>query len=278
MQRIAYRCIYGMSSFILLLFARLGHANDMAGQDGMFVMAAIGDSITTGFNAKNPLDNKSLSWSTGYSTTERVQSHYRRAQNVFEGEVYQLNLAKAGARSDAIEAQMENVVKKLKGRELDYLTVMIGANDVCSWPADHGERLDQFSTRVRNTLDQALAQNPNVKITLVPVPDMLLLYELGAETKTCKARWKILNICAPLLQNNNADERAAFGQRVLDLNDSLSSIASEYPHAVHYAADVATFAFEKEDISGYDCFHPSWRGQDKIAEKSWTGGWYDAVP
>ncbi len=274
MQRIARRCIYGLSS-LTLLFTKVAHAQDMAGQDGMFVMAAIGDSITTGFNAKNPLDNKSLSWSTGYTTTERVQSHYKRAQNVFDGEVYQLNMAKAGARSDAIEAQMENVAKSLKGRELDYLTVMIGANDVCSWPADHGENLHQFDTRVRNTLDRALALNPDIKITLVPVPDMLRLYELGKATAACSARWKIFNICAPLLQNHDADERAAFGQRVIDLNDSLAQIASEYSQSVHYAADVATFSFEKEDISGYDCFHPSWRGQDKIAEKSWLGGWYD---
>lgn len=279
MQRTAWpRMMYMASALSFIFSTKPVSADVIDGKDGMFVMASIGDSITTGFNAKNPLDNKSLNWSTGYSTSGKVNSHYLRMKNVYWGEVYQVNKAKAGAKSDAILGQMEGLIKDLKGRELDYLTMMIGANDVCSWPAEHEERLAEFGTRVRSTLERALAVNPDMKISLVPVPNMLRLYEVGKETPGCSVKWKIMNICKNLLLNNDADERAAFGERVVDLNHTLADIAADYPQSVHYAEEVATFEFNKEDISGYDCFHPSQKGQSQIAEKAWQGGWYEHMP
>lgn len=263
----------------LFAFPERGRADyaDIDGSDGMFVMAAIGDSITTGFNANLPLDNKSLSWSTGYSTSGKVESHYLRVKKVYTGDVYQVNVARAGAKSPDLARQLGKLKKDLKGRELDYLTVMIGANDVCTWPQNHAAQLAAFNTRVRATLDGALALNPGMKVSLVPVPDMLRLYEVGKE-KGCSNLWKIFRSCSVLLLNKDPAQRAAFGERLQDLNDSLATIAAEYPQAVHFAHEVATFAFSPEDLSGKDCFHPSWKGQNKIAAYSWQGGWYDRQP
>lgn len=278
MQRKAWQRVHTAFALSVMFITPSVYANPIDGQDGMFVMASIGDSITTGFNAKNPLDNKSLNWSTGYSTSGKVNSHYWRVKNIYPGEVYQVNQAKAGAQSDAIQAQLESVISGLKGRELDYLTMMIGANDACAWPADHEERLNEFGTRVRATLERALAVNPDMKITLVPVPNMLRLYEVGKATFGCSARWKLMNICKNLLLNDDEYERAAFGERVVDLNRVLADIAADYPQSVHFAQEVATFEFNKEDISGYDCFHPSQQGQNQIAAKAWQGGWYEHMP
>lgn len=278
MQRTAWQRIYRACTLNFILITPAVYAGPIDGQDGMFVMASIGDSITTGFNAKNPLDNKSLNWSTGYSTSGKVNSHYWRVKGIYEGEVYQVNQAKAGAQSDAILGQMESIIKDLKGRELDYLTVMIGANDVCSWPAEHETRLNEFGVRVRATLERAMAVNPDIKITLVPVPNMLRLYEVGKATSGCSTKWKVMKICKNLLLNKDEYERTAFGERVVDLNHVLADIAADYPQSVHFAQEVATFEFNKADISGYDCFHPSQQGQDQIAAKAWQGGWYEHMP
>ncbi len=246
----------------------------MGGEDGVFVMGAIGDSITTGFDAKTPLNNKSLSWSTGNNIFGFVNSHYRRAVKKFSGPVVKYNVAKVGSNSAGLAQQLTRLTDKLKGRELDYLTVMSGANDVCWWPRDHKSYLDRYQANMRQTIETAKKLNPNVKITLVPIPNMLLLYELG-KAKGCSYRWRLFPMCDVLFFSQEESDRVAFGERLRDLNDTLHGLADEYSDNVYFAERVGTAKYVVEDISGIDCFHPSMTGQQKIAEDSWVGGWYD---
>ncbi|HEY5629376.1 MAG TPA: SGNH/GDSL hydrolase family protein, partial [Candidatus Limnocylindrales bacterium] len=92
-------------------------------------IASTGDSITRGYNTGTfPYsDNPSASWSTGTNST--VVSHYTRLlalNSAIAGHVY--NDAKSGAKMADLNGQMTTVV----GQKPDYVTVLMGANDVCT--------------------------------------------------------------------------------------------------------------------------------------------------
>ena len=92
-------------------------------------MAAIGDSITQAASTGGSLgaDAPQNSWSTGTSTT--VNSHYLRllaAGAPITGKNY--NRSVSGAKAVDMVAQMGTVVTL----QPDYLTVLIGGNDLCT--------------------------------------------------------------------------------------------------------------------------------------------------
>lgn len=249
----------------------------IGGADGVFTMAAIGDSISVGFDAQLPAYNKSLNWSTGNHFLGLVKSHYLRLKEIFPGKVVKYNRAKVGSAAAHVRQQMHQLTEELNGKELDYLTIMVGANDVCFWPRDHKNKLDAYEANMRATVEEAIAYNNNLKITVVPVPNMLRLYEVG-KTKACSYAWRLVNMCDVLFFSHEESDRVAFGQRLGDLNDRLRAIANDYPEHIHFADKVAKASFEKDDVSDIDCFHPSFKGQQKLALDSWEGGWYDRQP
>src|SRR5207249_4829158 len=93
------------------------------------VMAAVGDSITQVASSAGSLgvDAPQNSWSTGTNST--VNSHYLRllALGAPIGQQNH-NLSVSGAKVGGLNAQMLNVV----AIRPDYLTVLIGGNDLCT--------------------------------------------------------------------------------------------------------------------------------------------------
>jgi lysophospholipase L1-like esterase len=92
-------------------------------------IAATGDSITRAFNTGwLPLtDWPSNSWSTG--TNSAVRSHYRRilaANPAIAGRAY--NDAMTGADMADLAGQAARAV----AQRVEYVTVLVGANDVCA--------------------------------------------------------------------------------------------------------------------------------------------------
>src|SRR5438093_2756000 len=93
-------------------------------------IAAIGDSITRAFDVCCFYgDYPEHSWATGYDGTDVVSSQYERilAQNpAIEGHYF--NDAVTGAQMDDAPGQAASVVSQ--GAE--YVTVLMGANDLCT--------------------------------------------------------------------------------------------------------------------------------------------------
>src|SRR5215207_549966 len=91
-------------------------------------MAALGDSMTRGFNACGFFfDCTSHSWSTG--TYQPVRSHYLRLlalSPAISGHNY--NDARSGARMADLNGQAAMAVSQ----KVDYVTILMGANDACT--------------------------------------------------------------------------------------------------------------------------------------------------
>lgn len=228
-------------------------------------IGAIGDSITRGFAADSPLDNPSLSWSTGNDTRKRVESHLYRLQEMSGKNVTGFNVAKSGARFAEIPGQ----VAKLAEHKVDYATILIGANDLCNWGQDATDQLQKLQITMRQSITTLLAQNPDMIITLVPVPDMYNLWVIGKDS-ACQSRWDLLNICPRLLSSSASDEgRQIFLEQWEDVNEIYAEISREFSGNVVFAEAIANTPFAREDISNFDCFHPSIKGQNFLSETVW---------
>lgn len=257
-----------LTGIILPTFMAFSASTAKAEDKASYVMGALGDSITMAFNAGGPLDHPANSWSVGWS--KNVDSHYERLLNIYD-DVAAYNAARSGAKADELDTQISKLLKKATP---DYVTILMGANDICSWPADHSKYLDQYNQNMTAGVERLIKANADIKIVLAPVPNMLQLWKVG-RVNNCQGKWNLYNFCSPLLGEKRTDaERAAFVDRLNDLNGTIEQIANEHAENVRFAQSIATAPFEWKHISNLDCFHPSMAGQSFLADESWKDGWF----
>ena len=233
-----------------------------------FVFVSLGDSITSAFNTRflGSTANKRYSWSTGSSS--KINSHYTRLKNVLSRKIKALNLARNGAHTVDIVDQY----KRVADRRIDYLTILVGANDLCEWSSDHAEDLLRLSIDLRYVVSRAIASNKKIKIVMPSVPDMYHLYREGKNR--CQFKWDFFAACPRLLSSaSNELRRQRFVEQLNDINNLLGRIAADYPANIKYIDKVYDFKFSKEHVSSIDCFHPSIRGQSELAKITWLHGW-----
>lgn len=261
-----------LCSASLLTMAQVSNAETQ-----VFTIAAVGDSISAGFNADRLLNNRELSWTTGTNQDRRVMSHFHRLTDIHgAGQVRAYNEAIMGSEA----ADLVQQTRRLQGRRLDYVTVLIGANDVCTWTGSNtDELLRRFKSHVTFAVQTLLDGNPAARVVLVQIPDLYRLWEIGS-ANNCQSKWNLFGICAPLLgENRTMEERLEFRARWEIANAALATIAEQlnarYPGQVQFDETLGSTEFEAEHLSRLDCFHPSVAGQNLIAEKTWQAGWYD---
>jgi lysophospholipase L1-like esterase len=231
--------------------------------DGIHVMGAIGDSITAGFNARRFGDNRELGWATGDEGD--VLSHLLRLR-AQGSDVQAFNDAIAGSKVDDLHRQ---ITRNLR-HPVDYVTVTIGANDVCTWPDDYGGQLAEFETTLDTEISRIVETRPNVKIMLPPIPDIYNLWAVASSHDGCYGRWQLFNICQPLLGRDRTDaERAAFRTRWELANAAITRVAEAHSDHVLHDPELAHTAFTWEHISPLDCFHPNVLGQNLLSERAW---------
>ena len=80
----------------------------------------------------------------------------------------------------------------------------------------------------------------------------------------------MFGICFELLASNATDAtRTAFVRKWEAINATITEIARDHVANVQYDPELSHIDFQWEDLSPTDCFHPSVRGQNLLAEKTW---------
>lgn len=146
--------------FFLLYHESTAHAV------GALVLGSLGDSITVACNAAAVGDNPALSWSTG--TDKRVNSHLKRLAVQLKSDVQGVNLAITGAKVLDLRAQTNALIN----HKPDYVTIEIGANDLCAWTSDYTANILQFGIELRSNIAKIVESSPDVRILLASIPDI----------------------------------------------------------------------------------------------------------
>ena len=238
-------------------------------------MASMGDSITRGFNACGwYVDCTSRSFSTGdYST---VNSHYLRIRAVnpnIQGRNY--NDARSGAKSADMYGQAGTAVSQ----GVEYVTMLIGANDACTSSESTMTSVTTYRANVDSALNRIKAGLPNARVAVLSVPDIYRLWYIGKSNLSALSAWSSFGICQSMLANATStaqadvDRRARVRQRVIDYNTQLAQACAAYGVNCDFDNNaVFNYQFVLSQVSTWDYFHPNTSGQAVLASVSYANG------
>ncbi|MDQ3266806.1 MAG: GDSL-type esterase/lipase family protein [Myxococcota bacterium] len=240
-------------------------------------LAAVGDSISTGFNASTTrFGNQPYhSWSTG--SDGGVVSQYTQLGEL-GGAPVAYSLAVAGAVMGDLASQVNNAIARrtADGGTVDYVTLLMGANDVCRGSEAAMLEVDTFRQQFAGALDSLSAGLPDARIFVASIPDVFRLWEVLHTDANAVYVWDVANTCQSVLANPEstaaADEerRARVRQRVVDFNQQLAEVCDGSLHCRHDQGAVFEVAFLASEVSTLDYFHPSVTGQSRVGSVTWT--------
>ena len=283
-------------AFIVSLNLILGVVPGVSAADAAPIptsMAAIGDSITRAASSAGSLgaDAPQNSWSTGTSTT--VNSHYLRLRTALSPNLVGHNLARSGAKAGncgtthpCFGDQIGSVLDL--ATEPDYVTVLIGGNDLCTDTVESMTSVPLFKSQFAAAMKTLMDETSRTHVYVVSIPDVWQLWNLFKNNFWARFIWSSAKICQSLLANptstNAADiqRRTDVQKRNSDYNAALKEVCESAANAPRCWFDqnaAFKFKFSTNDVSG-DYFHPSLEGQRKLAEVSWNAGyeWVPSVP
>src|SRR5690348_9706837 len=156
------------------------------------VMAALGDSITRGYNTSGPgcptgpgLDCPKNSWAT--ETNPTVDSFRERLDAISPQPLTAYNDAVSGARAVNLLSQAETAA----GQNPEFVLIEIGANDACATNPGPTPTAT-FREQVRSALEVLVSANKQVYIQLMSIPDINQLRAIFTEPPDPNAllRWE----------------------------------------------------------------------------------------
>ncbi|MGW6543784.1 SGNH/GDSL hydrolase family protein [Streptomyces massasporeus] len=229
-------------------------------------VAAVGDSITRGFDACDVLsDCPEASWATGASP--EVDSLAVRLLGRTGAARRSWNYAVTGARMADLPGQMAQAVR----RKPQLVTVMVGANDACRRTTSAMTPVSAFRADFEDSLRSLRRALPKTQVFVASVPDLKRLWSEGRSSPMGKQVWK-LGICPSMLGDADALDSAAtlrrntVQKRVEDYNKVLKEVCAEDKRCRHDGGAVYDYRFGTAQLSRWDYFHPSVNGQARLAE------------
>jgi lysophospholipase L1-like esterase len=238
-------------------------------------MAALGDSITRGFNACGwYVDCPSRSWSTGSTTS--VNSHLARLQRL--GPVTAYNDAKSGAKMSALAGQAGSAA----AQGAQYVTILLGANDACTSSESAMTPTANFAAQLDSGLAALKASSVSPYVFIASIPDLKRLWQIGKDSFSARTAWSLFGVCQSMLANPRStaqadvDRRTRVRQRVQDYNAILAQRCVAYgDHCRYDGGAVFGYPFTLSQVSSWDYFHPNTSGQTALAAVTWptSYGW-----
>ncbi|MGW2044794.1 SGNH/GDSL hydrolase family protein [Streptomyces sp. NPDC001858] len=234
-------------------------------------VAAVGDSITRGFDACTVLaDCPEASWATGSST--EVNSLAVRLLGAAKAATHSWNYAATGARMADVPGQLAQAAAE----KPQLVTVMAGANDACRASTEAMTPVADFRAQFEDALGTLRRALPKTQVYVASVPNLKRLWSQGRTNALGKAVWK-LGICPSMLADADALDSAAtlrretVQKRVEDYNTVLKKVCAKDVRCRFDGGAVYDFRFGTDQLSHWDWFHPSKDGQARLAEMAYRG-------
>jgi lysophospholipase L1-like esterase len=236
-------------------------------------MAALGDSITRAYDVCCSYgDHPGQSWSTGSTSYDGIASHYERIKRV--------NPAITGhAANDAVTgakmAQAPNQAAQAASQHARYVTILLGANDLCTSSPDTMTPTSTFRAQFQQAMATLMAQDPPPHVFVASIPNLHQLWQVLHTNSLARWAWANFRICQSML---GATRTAAQRQRVVDrevaFNQVLAEVCAGYARCRWDNWAVYRYQFSASQVSTLDFFHPSLSGQASLARVTWAASWW----
>jgi lysophospholipase L1-like esterase len=236
-------------------------------------IAAIGDSISQAADVCCWYgDHPHNSWSTGDASWDGVLSHYERiraAKPAIAGHNY--NDSVSGARmSDA-----PNQAAKAVQQQARYVTILMGANDLCTSSTSTMTSVETFRAQFQQTLATLAGLPAQAHIFVSSIPNVYHLWELYHTDWLAELVWSTAHICQSLLSTSNTDaDRQAVRDRETAFNAVLAQECAKVANCRFDGNAAYGYTFTASQVSKLDYFHPSLSGQAALASVTWGRSWW----
>ena len=231
-------------------------------------MAAIGDSSTQAADVCCWYgDHPANSWSSGAAGWDGVLSHYERLRTI-QPRISVYNDAVSGARMSDAPAQAQQAV----AQGVHYVTILMGANDLCTRSPETMTPTDTFRAQLQQTLQTLNTGLPGrSRILVASIPDVYQLWKIYHTDPVALFVWDVADICQSLLAaNRTEDQRQLVRTRNIEFNTVLQQECAAVARCRFDDNAVFNFQFSTGHVSKLDYFHPSLSGQAALAEITWT--------
>ncbi|MEU7893245.1 GDSL-type esterase/lipase family protein [Nonomuraea sp. NPDC049152] len=244
------------------------------------VMAALGDSVSAGFNACGwYVSCTSRSWSAGDNA--QVRSHYvRLAERGPALRGHNRNFASPGSTSADLMGQVDKAIAAKAG----YVTILLGAQDACVRTEEAMTPVAVFRQRVQAALGRLRAELPQARVFVASIPDLRRLWRVGKDNALARTFWGLGRICQTMLANPTSTKRADVRRRahvrarVMEFNDEWERACEAYgPQCRTDGGAVFSYPFALDLVSRWDYFHPNADGQRVLSDITFKNGfdWSD---
>lgn len=236
-------------------------------------MAALGDSLTQATNACCAQGNHPAhSWSTGDGKDDGVDSHYERLLRLQPGiSGRNHNDSRSGSQVADLPAQAALAASQ----KAAYITVLVGANDLCTSSVETMTSEAHFAADLNLALGILDQMRPRPQVFVSSIPNIYQLWDVLHADATAQSVWSAAGMCQSMLAGSNTEQmRQLVVQREAAFNAILSNTCAAYANMCRSdGGAVHGYQFTAADVSTLDYFHPSLRGQAKLAEITWDAAW-----
>jgi lysophospholipase L1-like esterase len=239
-------------------------------------IAGIGDSITRAADVCCWYgDHPAQSWSTGGGAFDGIKSHYERIL-ALKPRIYGHNYN--DARSGAKMADAPGQAKAAVSQGARYVTILMGANDVCTGSISTMTSVSDFKAQFAATMSTLAALPSGKHVFVSSIPNVYHLWDIFKDNSTAQFVWSAANICQSMLSPTNTEaDRQAVLARAEAFNTILHDVCSQYAFCRFDDYAVFNYAFTTSDVSKLDYFHPSLGGQAKLASVTWQHSWWGTL-
>jgi lysophospholipase L1-like esterase len=261
-------------------------------QDSIFPWVTIGllvNALQYGVTQDlHSIEHRKYSWASGSSIpVMSMPSHLKRLSQIAGKSIPYFNASLSGAESDhVLNTQIVELRKwsreKLHQEFPDYVTLLIGANDLCAKEVGEMVMTPDFYSHVQQAVHEIVSTSPNTKVLLSSIPNVQKLRDVAKNAKvwgalSCEQVWKKAKLCATLTSLNDPEGRLMVANRLDEFNRALHVISEDerdvYGDRVRYAKHLFEADFTAKDLA-IDCFHPNKEGQAKVAERTFASSWW----
>ena len=162
-------------------------------------------------------------------------------------------------------------------QRVHYVTILMGANDLCTSTPETMTSVDMFRSDLRQalkTLDSGLPGR--ARIFLASIPDVYQLWSIDHTNWAAQFVWDLADVCPSLLSSSRSEEqRQLVRERNIAFNSVLREECATYERCRFDDDAVFNFQFKRKHVSSLDFFHPSLAGATELANVTWPQSWWN---
>jgi lysophospholipase L1-like esterase len=237
-------------------------------------MAALGDSITRAYDVCcSYRDHPAQSWSTGGAWYDGISSHYeriKRRNSAITGRAY--NNAVTGAKMSAAADQASAAA----AQRVAYVTVLVGANDLCTSSPSTMTPTDTFKTQFSQAMATLKQQLPQARIFVSSIPNIYQLWKILHTNRVARTVWATAGICPSMLGATRTEaQRQQVVAREAAYNQILAEGCQQYGANCRWDGGATyNYTLRASQVSVLDFFHPDLDGQAALARMTWAASWW----